>query len=175
MTCQAQLTFEKLFEGIVSIIVLEHNWNKPSIFRFALSALIGVFLRPFSEKAFPLLLPLKDGTDYCIGGPWWSAHDFYRFPPVLWIHLHSSSADSLVPIFSSCVLIFSDQSVIKVLSSSFDNISIWSLISTYPNRRGRSFGVCVNFMQQITGLDLKLVSQSRNRKKRVRVYPESSR
>ena len=48
MTCQAQLTFEKLFEGIVSIIVLEHNWNEPSIFRFALSALIGVFLRPFS-------------------------------------------------------------------------------------------------------------------------------
>ena len=47
--------------------------------------------------------------------------------PILWIHLHNSSDDSLVSIFSNSALIFSDQSLIKFLSSSFDNISVWKV------------------------------------------------
>ena len=36
-------TFEKLFERIMTVVVLEHYWNKSPIFRFTLSALIWIF------------------------------------------------------------------------------------------------------------------------------------
>ena len=87
--------------------------------------------------------------------------------PVLWIHLHNSSGDSLVSIFSNSALIFSDQSLIKVLISSFDNISK-SVVSTHPNRRGRIYAVGTNFMQQITGLSAQLDSPIKKLEKGLR-------
>ena len=152
----------------MTIVVLEHNWNESTIFGFTLSALIWIFFTNWY-----LTVPAQLGNTK--SGKYWtrvSKTVFHpispiKIIPVLWIQLHNSSGDSLVSIFSNSALIFSDQSLIKVLISSFDNISK-SVVSTHPNRRGRIYAVGTNFMQQITRLSVQLNSPIKKSEKGLR-------